>query len=284
MEWVLPLRHEALTPIFKAFTILGFTEFFFLTLPLLYWCWDKDKANRVAVLTLLAGILTLFFKDLFQDPRPPVEVAVAGLRPESYGLPSGHTLMAIVFWGALAIETRRRWVLIVAAIMIPGITLSRLYLGVHDLEDILGGILIGGLLLTALICWKRCHPNCCCGRLPWLALSLFPVILIFLWPHGDATGKMVLVTGFFLSWMIGRKVEPQFVGFVSPAGWRKLAVAASGMIILMLLAYTFRSLIFRIGVPQSIAPALGGGLIGFASTVLVPSFLVKLTLLHRSKS
>ncbi|MDF1657334.1 MAG: phosphatase PAP2 family protein [Verrucomicrobiales bacterium] len=284
MEWVLPLRHDAITPVFKAFTFLGFTEFFFAALPLLYWCWNKESGNRVAMLTLLAAILTLFFKDLFQDSRPPIELAVSNLRPDSYGLPSGHTLMAIVFWGSLAVETRNRWILVIAAIMIPGITLSRLYLGVHDLEDILGGLVIGGLLLTAFLLWKRCRLNCCSETTLWVGFFLFPVILIFVWPHGEVTGKMLLVSGFYLAWMIGQRIEHRLISFRSPLRWRKLAVALLGMLILMLLAYIFRSLIFKVGVPRSFAPALGGTLIGFSSTVFVPWFLFKLKLLQRSKS
>ncbi|MEM7602615.1 MAG: phosphatase PAP2 family protein, partial [Verrucomicrobiota bacterium] len=137
MEWVVPLRHETLTPVFKTFTTLGYTEFFLAALPILFWCWNKEAGSRIAILTILAGALTLFLKDWFQDPRPPAELAVEGTRPDSYGLPSGHTLMAIVFWGSLAFESKKRWALLVAVVMIVGIISSRLYLGVHDIEDVL---------------------------------------------------------------------------------------------------------------------------------------------------
>lgn len=83
LDWVLPLRHEWLTPVFKGFTILGFTEFFFAALPLLYWCWNKEAASRIAILTLLSGFLTLFLKVAFADARPPLEYALEGYRPES---------------------------------------------------------------------------------------------------------------------------------------------------------------------------------------------------------
>ncbi|MEM1442930.1 MAG: phosphatase PAP2 family protein, partial [Verrucomicrobiota bacterium] len=121
MEWVVPLRHEAITPVFRVFTALGFTEFFFAALPILYWCWRKEEGNRIATVTLIAGMLTIFLKDFFQDPRPPAELAVEGTRPDSYGLPSGHTLMAIVFWGSLAFESKKRWLHVIAIIMIMGI-------------------------------------------------------------------------------------------------------------------------------------------------------------------
>ncbi len=155
LDWVLPLRTDWLTLLFKAFTHLGYTGFFFAALPLLYWCWDKEKANRLANLTLVAALLMFFLKDFFQDPRPPVEFAMEGYRPKSFGLPSGHTLLAIIFWGCLAMEIQKRWFTVTSVIMILGIAFSRLYLGVHDLEDVLGGTFPGILLLLALFLFQR---------------------------------------------------------------------------------------------------------------------------------
>lgn len=284
MEWVLPLRHEALTPVFTVFTFLGFTEFFFGALPLLYWCWNKESGSRIAILTLISGVLTLFFKDLFQDPRPPAGLAIDGLRPESYGLPGGHTLMAIVFWGGLAVETKKRWILAIAVLMITGISSSRLYLGVHDLEDVLGGAVIGFLLLTAFAFRKRCAPGCCRGLVPSAALFFFPILLILFWPHGDATGKMYLVTGFYVAWLSGRSLERKYLHFVSPTGWKRLGVAIAGIFLLALMAYAFRTVIFSLRVPRVSAPALGGLLIGIASSFVVPWILVKSRLLQRSNS
>ena len=182
MEWVVPLRHEALTLVFKAFTALGYTEFFLAALPLLYWCWNRDSANRVAILTLLAGMLTLFLKDWFQDPRPPAELAVAGTRPDSYGLPSGHTMMAIVFWGSLAREVGKRWFSIGASIMILGIISSRLYLAVHDIEDVLIGAVIGIGLLGLLIMKRRNWFRRIKGLHEWWWLLVVPFGLMLFFP------------------------------------------------------------------------------------------------------
>lgn len=284
MEWVVPLRSEFLTPVFKFFTILGFTEFFFAALPILFWSWNKRSGSRIAILTLVAGMLTLFFKDLFQDPRPPAEIAVPGTRPESYGLPSGHTLMAIVFWGSLAFEARKKWLYPLAIFLIIGISSSRLYLGVHDIEDVLVGAAIGFLLLGSLIFRQLRCPECCEGTVPLLLLFLLPILLLVSWPQNGTVGKMSLVSGFFIAWLIGIKVERVKLKFENPRSWKRWATGIAGFGILMLMAYTLRAFLVDVPLPSFAGPVIGGTLIGFGTTFLVPWFLLKLKLLQREKS
>ena len=89
------------------------------------------------------------FKRLFQRPRPIVPHPL--LQLATYSFPSGHTAAATVFYGFLAIlicsRTRRSvyqalvWTTAVA--VIAGVAFSRLYLGVHYLTDIAGGLILG---------------------------------------------------------------------------------------------------------------------------------------------
>jgi membrane-associated phospholipid phosphatase len=74
-----------------------------------------------------------------------------------YGFPSGHTLAAVAFFGAVAyvlwrLAPRRGWAWAggaVAAAAIVGIAFSRLYLDAHWLSDVLGG-LTGGMAYLLL--------------------------------------------------------------------------------------------------------------------------------------
>ena len=101
-------------------------------------------ATMVGV-TLLNWIL----KSVFQRPRP---LPFFGLTvPASYSFPSGHSLAAFCFYGALAALVTARLrstfgsalVWAGAVVIIVAVGFSRLYLGLHYPSDIIGGYATG---------------------------------------------------------------------------------------------------------------------------------------------
>jgi membrane-associated phospholipid phosphatase len=71
------------------------------------------------------------------------------LKGMSFGFPSGHASGAVAMWGGLAIVFRSRWLAWLAPFLVALAAFSRMYLGVHFLADILGGLVLGGLVLVA---------------------------------------------------------------------------------------------------------------------------------------
>jgi membrane-associated phospholipid phosphatase len=138
-------------------TSLGYEEFFVLLLPTLYWCFDQMVGLRVGVMLLLSNVVNTFFKFLFHTPRPywVSENVQAYSHETSFGLPSGHAQIAASVWGWLAVEVRKRWFTIFSVVLIFLIGISRLYLGVHFLTDVLLGWLLGGLLVWAFSAWHK---------------------------------------------------------------------------------------------------------------------------------
>ena len=102
-------------------------------------------------------MLTFLVKVLVGRPRPPTALALGGFGGMAF--PSGHALQATAVWGMLAVLTaagvaRRRarmlvWIAGVAVAVAVGA--SRVYLGAHWLTDVMGGWVLGGLWLAALI-------------------------------------------------------------------------------------------------------------------------------------
>jgi len=137
-------------------TALGYEEFFILLLPALYWCFDQMVGLRMGLVLLMSNAFNTFFKFLFHNPRPFwISDQVKNLSHEtSFGLPSGHAQIAASVWGWLAVEIKKRWFSILALILIFLIGVSRLYLGVHFLSDVLLGWLLGGLLVWAVSAWQ----------------------------------------------------------------------------------------------------------------------------------
>ncbi|MEM0961647.1 MAG: phosphatase PAP2 family protein, partial [Bacteroidota bacterium] len=100
-------------------------------------------ALRVLLASGVGGLVSLGLKAVFQRARPVDPVVVA----EGFSFPSGHALASTVFYGMLIylswrLATRVSVRLAVAAVslaLIIAVGLSRVYLNVHYLTDVIGG-------------------------------------------------------------------------------------------------------------------------------------------------
>ena len=138
----------ALDGVMNFFTFLGRVEFYLLIIPFLYWAVDKHLGIRTIIILLTVDIIGTAFKLLFHQPRPYWIGDVQQLSEErSYGIPSTHASDSIAVGGYLAYRVRKTWFWVVTGIIILFIGLSRLYLGVHFLHDVVFGWLIGVLVL-----------------------------------------------------------------------------------------------------------------------------------------
>ncbi len=146
--------HPSLDFVFESITLAGSELFFMALLPLLYWCLDRRLGARLFVLSLLSLYINEVAKVLFNQPRPAEldsRVWCYTDDPAEGRFPSGHTQITTVAWGYLATQLKRRWIWILAGVMLVLVPLSRLYLGIHFPHDLLGGYLIGLALLLAFI-------------------------------------------------------------------------------------------------------------------------------------
>jgi glycerophosphoryl diester phosphodiesterase len=229
LQWVLPLRSDAMTVVMNLFTALGYTPFFLACLPLGYWLWSKDLFTRLAVLILLTALLNAFLKDLFQDPRPDLAFSLDPRVGASYGMPSGHAQVATAMWLWLAVELRRPWFWVVAIGIVLGVCASRLYLGVHDVEDVTVGIVAGlasmavfrVLLSDRLQRWHDLHPA-------WQLAILLGVqpLLWLIWPREDGPGSAVAILAFLLGWWAGVLYDRHRLDFTRHPDWKVALVAA----------------------------------------------------------
>jgi undecaprenyl-diphosphatase len=116
---------------------------------------DKRQKRRKTFLLILAllladWIVNVFFKLLvFCRERPYMvfpETKVMGKIWSNCSFPSGHlasSCAALFVLGYIYNLLRKKWFLIFSSIFIFLLGFSRIYVGMHYLSDVLGGILIG---------------------------------------------------------------------------------------------------------------------------------------------
>ncbi len=135
------------------FSFLGEEIFFLLLLPLIYWCYDQKMGLRIGIALLTASALNNAFKLILHTPRPYwYSARVKPLSLESsFGAPSGHSQVSAAVWSIGAYHLRKKTAWYAAILIIFFIGLSRLYLGVHFVHDVLLGWLLGGLIVWLMI-------------------------------------------------------------------------------------------------------------------------------------
>ena len=286
LSWVLPLRSEAATAIANGFTYLGYAPFFMIALPAIYWLWDKRVGLHLALIVVITAVSNSLLKDIFLDPRPPAEFAVDPRVGNSYGLPSGHAQVAVAMWFWIAFELRRNWARAAAAVIAAGVCFSRLYLGVHDLEDILAGAVLGFATL-AVFGWLISPRFASWRALPapvQIAVQLaIQVPLYLLWPKPDGPGGIVAVGGMLIGWWGGALLDRRYIGFRRHPN-RLVALAATAIVV----AIAFLALT-RIGAGLTLlgVPALAGAwlqslAIGLFVTALAPWIAQRIGLAGRA--
>jgi len=198
----------ALDGLMKAFSFLGTIEFYLLLIPLLYWVVDVQLGMRILLVLISTDFLGIAFKQLLHQPRPYWVGDVKPLATEtSYGIPSSHASDSLAVWGYLSYRLKKNWLWVVSALLVMLIAFSRMYLGVHFPQDVLGGWVIG---LVVIIAFARGEA----WALSWLKKL-------------SAAGQIAVGFGISIAMiLIGQLVVVLIASFPDPAGWVQFSTEA----------------------------------------------------------
>lgn len=164
--WVHQLDTPTLDVIMRVFTFIGsFPVVAAVSLIVLAWC--RRRRDQDAITGLLGVIavdeaLNFYLKHLFERPRPSLFEEIATLH--SYSFPSGHAMAAVAIYGMIAVVIARLvprlqiWIGAAAVALAFLIGLSRIYLGVHWVTDVLASYAAGATILFGGIAWLEFRP------------------------------------------------------------------------------------------------------------------------------
>jgi membrane-associated phospholipid phosphatase len=233
MELFAAHRNPLLTFFFTAMSGFGDGRWYLLVVLAIYVAWDKRLAVRLSILMTLSGSVNYILKMLIANPRPFVRDGTylqkwaiparnAATLAAEFSTPSGHAMSAASFYSFLGASARQKSVRIAAMLIILLVGVSRPYLGVHYVEDVLLGWAIGialGLLSfryadTLAEAWSGLRYDIQIAAA--LAISALFCLIAMAVNHGriDAASVSLLSdVGMFTGIVVACPLELKFVDF-----------------------------------------------------------------------
>lgn len=229
---------------FNFISFLGEQYVYILVLAIVYWAYDKKFGEYLATTLGISLSTNNFIKGVTELPRPYETYSeIENLRPEtSYGsaFPSGHTQAFSAFLFAIAYKMKRYWWLI-AIILTLLMMMSRMYLGVHYLRDVLVGAALGiTIALAHGYLFNRFYSDNqkLIQYYSIIALVLLPG-LFFLESNSFFQGYGIM-TGL----MVATSLEKKYVGFSVDKPLKILLIRIAAGFVLLLATLMFLKLVF----------------------------------------
>ena len=161
------IRNPVTDTIMTVFSVLGNFGLIWIIIAVILLIRKKTRRHGIQLaFCLIASVLlsNVILKNLVARPRPFTEIEglTVMLSPQladagSWSFPSGHSSGSFAAAWSLncSFAKKARWSWLVAAL----IALSRSYIGVHYLSDIIGGAFFGTVAaIIAVMLWRKLTP------------------------------------------------------------------------------------------------------------------------------
>ncbi|BBM81745.1 phosphatase PAP2 family protein [Candidatus Uabimicrobium amorphum] len=192
----------------KAMTSLGEVYFFLVFLSVSWVIAPRRFSIHFTFLLLFTVLVNTVLKEIFLRPRPFVlNPHLQLFAAEGYSFPSGHSQIAVVFWGYLAYYVRNKRFTILCLALMLFIGISRTYLGVHYPTDVLSGWFMGLVCLALYFAsqnfWQQYHKT----------TAIFFVVAAMISVQFFHTELLVPALGGLVGTIIGCYLAAQYLNF-----------------------------------------------------------------------
>ncbi|MDP4134017.1 MAG: phosphatase PAP2 family protein [Bacillota bacterium] len=246
---------------------------------IVYWCLDKKKGIAIASAVTISVSLNAFLKKAFAIDRPYVKdtaIKQLDLEASGYSFPSGHAQQISTIMSGMYFNYRNLWMLIAGITLIVSVDISRIYLGVHSVSDVIVGTVIGIILawvINALVIkiLKSDHPKYL------YFLCIFQAILFYVYRNSD----IIKMTGASFGAVTGYIIEEKLVGYRPPHEYRdKIRALIVGLVTTGCLKFLTAEFL---GTSRWYYVFLDYCIFGFAVTALVPATIKALGISNKHK-
>jgi membrane-associated phospholipid phosphatase len=207
------LRNGFLDVFFNMVSFLGEESLYMLVLAVVYFTISKKHGELLAFTLLFTGLFNNTLKGIVNAQRPFQKYPddVTNLRPETstgQSFPSGHTqhFSAFLFTGSFILK--KKYAYMTALVLTVLMAISRMYLGVHFLEDVSVALLLG--FLTAYL-FSRFFYKLDDKNLMKVYITILIVFLPFLFlNNGEDLFKSY---GMFSGFVLAMFIEKKYISF-----------------------------------------------------------------------
>ena len=148
IEFLQQFRSPLVDQVFLFLNFFDTRLFYLIFIPFMWVGYNYKLGIKIFFILMLSFIINDYLKYLFMYPRPyMLDPQLTVIKLGDYSFPSGAAqaavLLPLIF---ISYFKDKKWPIIVGINYFFWISLSRMYLGVHFLSDLIGGWIVGGLL------------------------------------------------------------------------------------------------------------------------------------------
>ncbi len=226
MDWFYQIGNKFLNILFYIISQFGGSIVLIALLGIIYWCFDKEKGEKIGFTILTSICINGIIKTIFRFKRPfeytekeyLQKLKDSKLSDSATGssFPSGHSQNTGALYTSIGLQFKKKWIWIVTIILLIMVPISRLYLGVHFPSDVIIGLLIGCLI--AIICYFLLRNKRINKKYVYIItlIILFPFVFLKNIEHDFARGY-----GLLIGFSAGVLIENKYIRFKTDVSFLK---------------------------------------------------------------